>query len=586
MRTKTQFYLLVTLLLFLFLQCKKDLEELPSNIDISVDILNVNEATLSAEVDNVGDLEILGAGFYYSQSEFECGDDVEELKASYNKDTKQITASRDVEDLELATNYYFRAYVELNNPNTNQSDQICSTLRDRLTDAINLSANYEVIDRKVKLNYVINGLDGDATIQEYGHYWITSDTKLVDPEINFDQAVKNSLAEKGALDQDTSIFYEPTTPFELGTFYYVQSYAIYDGKVVRGKENPTEVFIGDYWERISTLPLNLYDACRLGAVAFSSGGYGFYGTGKWFEDCRLDNGFASAYTNDFWKYDPSADVWTEIAPFPGAPREDATAFVIDDRAFVGLGRNRTQQFNDFWEYDMEENVWTEKDTFPTVRRSSFSFVVKDEGYVGTGWICLEQGCGYSRGLYKFLDQDDSKGVDTLGKPKGRWIEKQALLRIDKDGTKLARRSASGFAIGNKGYMTLGLGPNNFRSDLWEYDPTQGGLRDGEPVGEWTRMAELPASGREQGIAFSIGEYGYAGLGGQYGIPTDVDFWRYDPNDDNWTRLADVGDVNGSIFRRQDAVSFVIDGTAYVGSGNITENIEVADNQFFKYIPNQ
>lgn len=589
MRTKTQFYLLVTLLLFLFIQCKKNLEELPSNIDISIKISSVNQATLEAEVDNVGNLEILGAGFFYSKNSFDCNDLVQEIRGSYNATTKKISASRKADSLSLDTKYFFRAYVEVINPITKQSDRICSLPIDEVTDAINLSTNYEIIDRTVKLNFVLNGLEDDAVVEEYGHYWITSDVKLEEPEINFEQATKYRLSEQGVLRKDVSIFYEPTTPFELGTFYYVQAYAIYDGKLIESTNQPAEIFIGNYWERINTLP-NPNDACRLGAVAFSIGGYGFYGTGKWFEDCRLDNEFAREHRNDFWKYDPVADVWDEISPFPGAPREDATAFVIGDRAFVGLGRNNTIQFNDFWEYDFRQDVWTEKDTFPVYRRSAMSFVINEEAYVGTGWSCEPYPnpvrCYYSRRLYKFLEQDSSKGVDSLGKPKGNWVIRALLPEVDRDGTSPARRSASGFAIGDKGYMTLGLGPNNFRSDIWEYDPTGGVIENGELLGSWTRMAELPASGREQGIAFSIGKYGYAGLGGQYGTPSDIDFWRFDPLANDWLRLADVGDVNDIIFRRQDAVSFVIGETAYVGSGNITENIEVADNQFFKYIPNQ
>jgi N-acetylneuraminic acid mutarotase len=48
-----------------------------------------------------------------------------------------------------------------------------------------------------------------------------------------------------------------------------------------------------------------------------------------------------------------------------------------------------------------------------------------------------------------------------------------------------RQLASGFSIGNKGYVTCGEGGSYF-NDLWEYDPA---------TNQWTQLASLPGAGR-------------------------------------------------------------------------------------------
>ncbi len=62
-------------------------------------------------------------------------------------------------------------------------------------------------------------------------------------------------------------------------------------------------------------------------------------------------------------------------------------------------------------------------------------------------------------------------------------------------------------------------------------------------GLWTQKASLPAPGRGYSIGFSIGSYGYVGLG--YGVPLDSvkginyhDFWQYNPSTNTWIQKAD------------------------------------------------
>ena len=61
---------------------------------------------------------------------------------------------------------------------------------------------------------------------------------------------------------------------------------------------------------------------------------------------------------------------------------------------------------------------------------------------------------------------------------------------------------------------------------------------------WTTKAPFPGTARHHPITFSLLDYGYvlAGVAGaQAGVGQDSyvkDFYRYDPINDSWTKLAD------------------------------------------------
>ena len=65
------------------------------------------------------------------------------------------------------------------------------------------------------------------------------------------------------------------------------------------------------------------------------------------------------------------------------------------------------------------------------------------------------------------------------------------------------------------------------------------------------------------------------------IPTESDFWRYDPITDKWIQLADVRNI-----RRWGCVSFSIDNEFYLGLGQIFESSLLYDNKIYRYIPNE
>ena len=60
--------------------------------------------------------------------------------------------------------------------------------------------------------------------------------------------------------------------------------------------------------------------------------FGFCGTG-------FDG---NNYLNDFYKFDPVANVWTKTTSvFPGTKRSEAVAFAIGNRGYIGTGFDGT-----------------------------------------------------------------------------------------------------------------------------------------------------------------------------------------------------------------------------------------------------
>lgn len=340
-----------------------------------------------------------------------------------------------------------------------------------------------------------------------------------------------------------------------------------------------------FWEEVAALPAGI--GCRYSAVGFATKHYGYIGLGKVSDDCETD-GFN--YKNDFWRFDPSnpENSWEELPPFPGAPRYDATSFVIGERIFVGLGRTQSRRFNDFYEYIPNEDPtlgkWIPIDTFPNRRRSAVSFVIGKDAYIVTGRVCGFF-CDCSENL---CFQND---IWVYKSESGIWIPQGTMPETDLNGNPLARLNAVGFSLNGKGYVSCGLAQdilgeekidnakfNNQRKDLWEYNPSA-------PFGnQWQPKPDLNEP-REKAVSFSDEKYGYIATGGYQApgnsdkVPTASDFWRYNPTLEKWEELADMN------IRRWRGVGFSTNNLFYVGLGQILDkNNKKFDNKLYRYIP--
>ena len=119
----------------------------------------------------------------------------------------------------------------------------------------------------------------------------------------------------------------------------------------------------------------------------------------------------------------------------------------------------------------------------------------------------------------------------------------------------ARSYGIGFSVGGYGYTGLGLG-TTFYKDLWKYDPG---------ANSWSQQADFPGTGRQGAVSFVINALAYVGTG------TNIsnyftDFYEYNPASNAWTQKADFP---GSA--RQLAVGFSVNSKGYIGLGSNTGN---------------
>jgi len=111
-------------------------------------------------------------------------------------------------------------------------------------------------------------------------------------------------------------------------------------------------------------------------------------------------GFGASATgenlNDFWEFDMETHEWTQLASLPGLGRRHPSmvpVYLKDSDAWeihVGLGDgydadNQFSNFNDYWVYDVTTDMWTEVPNFPSSKRHHpFFFGIGPTSYVGLG----------------------------------------------------------------------------------------------------------------------------------------------------------------------------------------------------------
>ncbi len=252
----------------------------------------------------------------------------------------------------------------------------------------------------------------------------------------------------------------------------------------------------DFWQynaqqRFWTQRAQFGGTARQDAVAFSLGGKGYVGTG-----------YDGDYRNDFWEYDPAANKWTEVEALPttsgSVGRQYATAFVVNNKAYVGLGFDGNFR-QDFYEYtpNAEGGTWNQVTSFIGGKRQGASaFVVNGKAYVGFGR-------GNTGVVHQDLYEFNPGGSDV-------WVEK-----ADLDGH--ARYSAVAVSLNDKGYIIGGISTASIK-DVWEYDPV---------ADTWTQKTAFEGSKRSYAIGFTLNGVIYYGTG-QEGVYLD-DFWGFDPS---------------------------------------------------------
>ncbi len=189
----------------------------------------------------------------------------------------------------------------------------------------------------------------------------------------------------------------------------------------------------------------------------------------------------SVQLNDLWEYDPINNSWTAKASFPGGARYTASAFVIGNAAYVGLGYQPL--YSDFYRYEPALNIWTQVASLPSgyERQSAGSFTLNGFGYIVCG---NKANASYFKDLWQYNPVMNS------------WIKKSDLPGNE-------RLGPASFQINHLGFTGLGSKNNALESDSYFYNDT---------TDQWISAPLFPGILRENPTCFEMTGSGYVAFG--------------------------------------------------------------------------
>lgn len=128
------------------------------------------------------------------------------------------------------------------------------------------------------------------------------------------------------------------------------------------------------WQQLPDFP----GTARDDAAAFSIDNKIYVGTG-------MEVGWG--LTNDWWCFDTQAGSWQAIASMPATPRQYCAAFTVNDTGYVFGGIDANGALAELWAYYPLTDQWVQKNSMPAEARYAAAAVEGwDYGIVATGML--------------------------------------------------------------------------------------------------------------------------------------------------------------------------------------------------------
>lgn len=328
----------------------------------------------------------------------------------------------------------------------------------------------------------------------------------------------------------------------------------------------TEILAADtglgIWTAKSPLPIS--GSGRTRAVAFSIGNYGYAGLGA------QASGNAFRVLNDFWKYDPSNDTWTETSSLDikGGSRMGAFSFQIGDMAYVGGGFSDSagskSLLQDFYAYDPASDTWTRKADLPSAIVYATAFSLNGKGFAGTGGGGGVDASGNvtSGSLKTFYQYDPS-------------LDKWQTIK-DYPGT--SRLGAMSFVYNNVAYVVGGRTITTIATENKDTYPTDFYSFDGTT---WKKLKPIDHNiARQMGVALTLNGKAYITGGDSLGYSGQNTTWAYDIYNDSWRQVASYVGTEATF----GMIGFSINRKGYIGGGEPYANPVQTSSAFYEFLP--
>ena len=138
-------------------------------------------------------------------------------------------------------------------------------------------------------------------------------------------------------------------------------------------------------------------------------------------------------------------------------------------------------------------------------------------------------------------------------------------------------AAAGFSIGTKGYIGMGIdAEGSVKNDFWEWD----GNIASPTYNTWTPKANFGGVARYSAIGFSIADKGYVGVGRDGALVYKQDFWEWNQATDTWIQRADY--AQGLTSSASGFAGFALGDKGYVGLGGSSPSTFY--QSFWEYTP--
>ena len=412
--------------------------------------------------------------------------------------------------------------------------------------------NFKVeIEEVIKINNdqaivggIIVGLANLPSVKDHGHVFSYQDP--------LNESGSEIFASKGPIGINGS-FDNILNNLEFNSKYFIRAYVFSHRDQLIYSPTMLEIQTKDGWKFSNDIEANL----RI-STGISMGNRAFVGIGCGYE-CNTETPFLSFF--EFKAEEPTNSKWVRQKDFPGSARVGSVSFSIDNKIYVGLGFLQDPSglniyfFQDFWEFypdDPEGIYWREMTKFKGCPSSdAVAFSVGSLGYVGSG-LC--QDGNYSSNFWAFNP--------ALNGGKGDWIKKDSLpVKLESGEVAIyGRKDAHSFVIGNEAFVGGGrLFRGDVLSDFWVFNPE---LPKGQ---QWSSKYSVPELRRFSAVGFSVGNRGFISTGTSDNRLFYNDLWEFNADGNGgmgeWKHRTDY-----QSFQRKDAISFTVNGKAYVGLG--------------------